>query len=525
MTFFYKHAKDLNARPSRRCSPACRRRPPSTTRSATRRQRSQRRNEVLRQMVKNGYITQAEGEQGRRSGPLGLKRRHPLHRAPRALLLRLRAGAADRALRRRRRAPRRAAHPHDDRPDAAGPGARGDQPALRRPEPARRSAIVAIDPANGKIRAMASSGTYQHRKFNLAAQGHRQPGSTFKTFVLTTAIRQGVEPGLAPTTPRSRSTSTTPTTGTGRSRPSGTRYIGTVSLTRATLSSDNTVYAQLILDLGPKKVCETAKLLGITTHARLLPGRGSRRPDAAASRRWRWRTRTRRSRAAASATARRRSSGSCSRTARARTSRSAEGKRVLTDGQAYEVTQGAQDERARRAPAPPRTTAARRPARPARPTRSRTPGSSATRRSSRPPCGSATRTPASPCQAHRAAPTPAPVWHDFMLAAHGDYCDDFPEPTEPAEFSPFFGKYSSTGSARTGEYVRTLRDRITPDQKYDPRFYEDAPLDAPQDRDASRPARPARDTRSWERERERQWEWRRTAPPLPADPGPWPSST
>src|SRR5947209_6988387 len=50
------------------------------------------------------------------------------------------------------------------------------------------SAIVAIDPRNGYIRAMASSGNYTHRNFNLAAQGHRQPGSTFKTFVLTAAV-------------------------------------------------------------------------------------------------------------------------------------------------------------------------------------------------------------------------------------------------------------------------------------------------------------------------------------------------
>ena len=56
------------------------------------------------------------------------------------------------------------------------------------------SAIVAIDPSNGKIRAMASSGTYAASNFNLAAQGHRQPGSAFKTFVLTAAVRAGVDP-------------------------------------------------------------------------------------------------------------------------------------------------------------------------------------------------------------------------------------------------------------------------------------------------------------------------------------------
>src|SRR5262249_35854768 len=56
------------------------------------------------------------------------------------------------------------------------------------------SAIVTIDPSNGHILAMASSGTYKGRQFNLAAQGHRQPGSAFKTFVLTTAIKEGVNP-------------------------------------------------------------------------------------------------------------------------------------------------------------------------------------------------------------------------------------------------------------------------------------------------------------------------------------------
>jgi hypothetical protein len=66
-----------------------------------------------------------------------------------------------------------------------------------------------------------------------------------------------------------------------------------------------------------------------------------------------------------------------------------------------------------------------------------------------------------------------------MLPVHGDYCDDFPEPTEPAEFSPFFGKYASTGSSTTGQYYGPSGTTTTPDQKYDPRFYEQAPLDQP----------------------------------------------
>src|SRR6478609_8726019 len=60
------------------------------------------------------------------------------------------------------------------------------------------SAIVTINPKNGDIVTMASSQTYGRSKgkstFNLAAQGHRQPGSSFKTMALMTALSQGVSP-------------------------------------------------------------------------------------------------------------------------------------------------------------------------------------------------------------------------------------------------------------------------------------------------------------------------------------------
>ena len=56
------------------------------------------------------------------------------------------------------------------------------------------SAIVTVDPHNGHILAMASSADYGKSKFNLAAQGHRQPGSAFKMMALMTALRRGVDP-------------------------------------------------------------------------------------------------------------------------------------------------------------------------------------------------------------------------------------------------------------------------------------------------------------------------------------------
>jgi penicillin-binding protein 1A len=57
------------------------------------------------------------------------------------------------------------------------------------------AAIVSINPATGAIRAMtAVTPGRTGNQFNLVAQARRQPGSTFKTFVLTAAIEQGMNP-------------------------------------------------------------------------------------------------------------------------------------------------------------------------------------------------------------------------------------------------------------------------------------------------------------------------------------------
>src|SRR3954462_15684732 len=124
------------------------------------------------------------------------------------------------------------------------------------------SAIVAIDPRNGYIRAMAANGTYKRRNFNLAAQGHRQPGSTFKTFVLTTAVLKGVNPDAVSYESKPLAL---PLGGgqTWKVKTYGGDYHGRTSLTQATLRSDNTVYAQLDLDVGPKEVAKTAKMMGV----------------------------------------------------------------------------------------------------------------------------------------------------------------------------------------------------------------------------------------------------------------------
>jgi membrane peptidoglycan carboxypeptidase len=81
----------------------------------------------------------------------------------------------------------------------------------------------------------------------------------------------------------------------------------------------------------------------------------------------------------------------------------------------------------------------------------------------------------------------APVWHAFMVPAHGEDCDDFPLPEHPAEFHPFFGKYASTGKPVTPTYGTEDQTDTTGDesggtgtgQNFDPRYYEEAPQNPP----------------------------------------------
>ncbi|HKH63881.1 MAG TPA: transglycosylase domain-containing protein [Solirubrobacterales bacterium] len=135
------------------------------------------------------------------------------------------------------------------------------------------SALVSIDPRNGHIRAMASSSSYEDSQFNLAAQGHRQPGSTFKTFVLTTAIRQGIDPYSTYYSSKPLDLYL-PQWGHWTVHTADEGYLGTVNLQQATVASDNTVFAQLDLDVGPKAVAATAHQMGITSPLDGIPAEG-----------------------------------------------------------------------------------------------------------------------------------------------------------------------------------------------------------------------------------------------------------
>jgi penicillin-binding protein 1A len=140
--------------------------------------------------------------------------------------------------------------------------------------PDRAGAIVTIDPATGYVRAMASSSRYGDSKFNLAAQGHRQAGSTFKVMVLMDALRRGVDPNRTSYVSRPLQPGWLPTAPDYQVQTFGHTYGGSMNLVTATLKSDNTVYAQLDADLGPESVAQTARDMGITSPLHGYPAEG-----------------------------------------------------------------------------------------------------------------------------------------------------------------------------------------------------------------------------------------------------------
>jgi penicillin-binding protein 1A len=126
------------------------------------------------------------------------------------------------------------------------------------------SALVTINPKNGYILAMASSGDYADSKFNLAASGERQPGSSFKTMALMTALRNGVNPNSTRYTSVSPTRINDPRFGPPfEIKTYGGTSGGNMNLFQATLRSDNSVFIQLALDLGPENVADTAVDMGI----------------------------------------------------------------------------------------------------------------------------------------------------------------------------------------------------------------------------------------------------------------------
>ena len=197
--------------------------------------------------------------------------------------------------------------------------------------------------------------------------------------------------------------------------------------------------------------------------ARLLPGRGPRRPTrgrdpARDGRRLRHAGLRRRPPPAHGHRAR-----SCSPTARARSWASPKGKRVLTDGEAYEVTEDPREERAVRARA--------RRANYGCPAAGKTGTTDEAKDAwfvgytpelSAAGLGRLPQRAASRCRARRAAPTRRRSGTPSCSPRTASTATTSRSPTEPLQSSPFFGKYASTGAPARGSYYGCQRRRRRP---------------------------------------------------------------
>jgi penicillin-binding protein 1A len=133
------------------------------------------------------------------------------------------------------------------------------------------SAIVTINPANGNIEAMAESERYDKSQYNLAADGHRQPGSTFKAIDLADALSRGIDPNSTIYSSHTLQPGWLSGYPTYEVKTFGGEQNGAINLVSATLKSDNTVYAQLAADLGEESITEMAYKLGVKTHLSSYP--------------------------------------------------------------------------------------------------------------------------------------------------------------------------------------------------------------------------------------------------------------
>jgi penicillin-binding protein 1A len=129
------------------------------------------------------------------------------------------------------------------------------------------ASVVVIDNGTAGIKAMVGGPDFETVPFNLATQGHRQPGSSIKPFTLLTAL----EEGISPETVYASAPQTFEFGKRGREifevSNDEDAYLGSCSISCATTYSDNSIYAQLGLEgLEGKTVQDRTRSIAGTIH-------------------------------------------------------------------------------------------------------------------------------------------------------------------------------------------------------------------------------------------------------------------
>lgn len=131
------------------------------------------------------------------------------------------------------------------------------------------AAMAVMVPTTGEVKALVAGPGFERSQFNLATQGARQPGSTYKVITLAAALEDGYSArdtisGASPCTVRIDGYEPWTT----RNAEGGG---GTYSLRSATEGSVNCAYARLIGAVGPARVAEMARRMGINREVPAYP--------------------------------------------------------------------------------------------------------------------------------------------------------------------------------------------------------------------------------------------------------------
>jgi penicillin-binding protein 1B len=149
-----------------------------------------------------------------------------------------------------------------------------DFPDREREDSPLEAALVAVAPRTGEILALVGGRDYARSQFNRATQARRQPGSVFKPVVALAALRR--EPDSAPRFTLASTLEDEPLSITSGGREwtpvnYDGEFRGVVTLRHAIEQSLNVPVARLGIEIGPERIIQTARDLGIESALSPVP--------------------------------------------------------------------------------------------------------------------------------------------------------------------------------------------------------------------------------------------------------------
>jgi 1A family penicillin-binding protein len=127
------------------------------------------------------------------------------------------------------------------------------------PEPLLQSALIALDPQSGHVRAMVGGRNFDDSRFNRAVQAKRQPGSAFKPFVYAAAL----EAGYTPATVLDHLDEPIATFQGAWTPEDGHSSATSLSMRTALRMSSNRAAVRLLQEIGIPRTIEYARALGV----------------------------------------------------------------------------------------------------------------------------------------------------------------------------------------------------------------------------------------------------------------------